>query len=134
MTRTTANSTKRQPGSGHGTDYRFGENVGFRVMVEHDRRDRGRPHADEKPSGRRDEPEVAVTGDRDESREARQPGQFRSMGVCSKRSAISERREPGLAEGRQHSLPRTRVGGVATPAATDRVGDLEGITSKPRHS
>lgn len=31
---------KRQPGSGHGTDYRFGENVGFRVMVEHDRRDR----------------------------------------------------------------------------------------------
>ena len=29
---------KLQPGSGHGTDYRFGENVGFRVMVEHDGR------------------------------------------------------------------------------------------------
>ena len=29
---------KLQPGSGRGTDYRFGENVGFRVMVEHDGR------------------------------------------------------------------------------------------------
>ena len=79
---------------------------------------------------RRPEPEPAVTGDRDESRRGERARDSSRAGVCSASAArFHKREERRLAEDRQHSLPRTRLAGVATHPTTDWIDDIEGITS-----